>query len=208
MGYDLWIKGFSIGVLAALPTGPVGFHCFNKSLVKGKISGIISATGIACANTVWVFLVFNSLAIVDNFMTKYDILLRFIGSVLICIIGIKGLFESKTNTIENRSNNILLFKEFTTTFIAVLTNPMTFIRYSIIFACIGMIKLSIQHTIEMSLLVFLGIISTWLFIIFITHKMREKINLHSIQILNKILSGIVIVLGIAILISLITEIPI
>jgi threonine/homoserine/homoserine lactone efflux protein len=46
-------KGIIIGFSIAVPVGPIGVLCINRTLVQGRISGLVSGLGAATADAIY-----------------------------------------------------------------------------------------------------------------------------------------------------------
>ena len=48
-----FLKGIVVGVVIAVPVGPVGVMCVRRSILEGKLSGFASGLGAATADAVF-----------------------------------------------------------------------------------------------------------------------------------------------------------
>lgn len=46
-------KGIIIGLSIAVPVGPIGVLCINRTLAQGRISGLVSGLGAATADAIY-----------------------------------------------------------------------------------------------------------------------------------------------------------
>jgi threonine/homoserine/homoserine lactone efflux protein len=46
-------KGIIIGLSIAVPVGPIGVLCVNRTLAQGRISGLVSGLGAATADAIY-----------------------------------------------------------------------------------------------------------------------------------------------------------
>ena len=46
------IQGMLIGLVVAVPVGPLGLLCINRSLMLGALAGLASGLGVASADAV------------------------------------------------------------------------------------------------------------------------------------------------------------
>lgn len=49
----LWLKGMLIGLAIAAPVGPTGLLCIQRTLTRGRWSGILSGLGVASADALY-----------------------------------------------------------------------------------------------------------------------------------------------------------
>lgn len=134
---SLFLKGSLIGFLVAIPFGPIGILCIQRTLLKGHLAGIMTGLGVACADAVYGSVAAFGLSFVYNFIEKQQLLIRILGALLLLIIGFMTLFtkefitpvinESKKNKEYNKTN---LFYSFNSAFFITLTNPLTLFLFT------------------------------------------------------------------------------
>ncbi len=56
MNSGLFLKGFLVGFLIAMPVGPIGVLCIQRTLHKGKLHGMVSGLGAATADAIYGFI--------------------------------------------------------------------------------------------------------------------------------------------------------
>lgn len=205
MTYPIWTKGLALGVLAAIPTGPVGLLCVKKTLFNGRIAGFVSAIGLACANTLAVFIILHGLSLGFDFLQKNIVLFQLFFGVLLCYAGIKEINNKKLPVKTHFYSGYDLAKDFMATFLAVLTSPVTFFRYSIIFAFIGLVKLSPACSSEVALFVFLGILATWVILTQLADNIRRFVNERLFKHMRKFSGVFLIGIGILIIVNMLIQ---
>jgi threonine/homoserine/homoserine lactone efflux protein len=50
MAIDLLLLGILIGLMVAVPVGPLGLLCLNRSLATGRLYGLVSGLAVATAD--------------------------------------------------------------------------------------------------------------------------------------------------------------
>jgi threonine/homoserine/homoserine lactone efflux protein len=53
MNIIFFLKGVVIGLSMAVPIGPIGILCIRRTLMEGRISGLVSGLGLATADAVY-----------------------------------------------------------------------------------------------------------------------------------------------------------
>lgn len=56
MSNDVWIlfgKALAVGLLIAAPVGPIGLLTINRTLDQGRLAGLATGLGAACADAVY-----------------------------------------------------------------------------------------------------------------------------------------------------------
>ena len=83
-----------IGVFISFPIGPVGLLCVQRTIKRGMKIGYISAIGIITADLFYGFVVLLASSYIKKYISKDNLILNLIISVLFLIIGFK-LLNSK-----------------------------------------------------------------------------------------------------------------
>lgn len=189
MDTNFFIKGLIIGFLLAVPVGPVGILCIRRTLIRGRLHGLVSGLGAAFADTVYGFIAAFSLTFISDFLVTHHVLFRAFGAAFICIIGIRTFFSHINNRSEPAAGNYI--GDFVSTFFLTLMNPITLLAFTAVFAGFGVTHST--QTLEGLLVagVFVGAASWWLFISTLTGLFHQKISPENLRWLTRI-SGIII----------------
>lgn len=134
MEASLFLKGFVIGLMVAVPVGPVGLLCVNRTLSKGPTYGLFSGLGIATADALSAGVVALGLTLVSGFLIDQQVWLRLIGGTFLFYIGIKIFFSHPTETSASNNKESNLLRGYASTFFLTLTNPLTLLSFVAIYA--------------------------------------------------------------------------
>jgi len=188
------IKGLIIGLSIAVPVGPIGVLCIRRTLTEGRIVGFLAGLGAATADALYGAIAGFGLTFLVNFIIGKQIWLRLIGGGLLCILGAK-IFLSKPAEQDACAEGSSLRNAYLSTFFLTLTNPMTILFFTAVFAGLG---LGVENTGDYYLLagmlvlgVFIGSTSWWLVLTNFTRILRRLLNVERLQWLNRI-SGLII----------------
>jgi len=188
----IFIKGLILGFSIAAPVGPIGLLCINKTLQNGKLSGFLSGMGAASADMVYGSIAAFGLTAISSFLLKEASVIKLVGGLFKCYFGVKTFLSVKNlKSAELSSDNLL--KDYFSTFLLTITNPMTIISFTAIFAGLGIVSAN-RSLLSSSLLVFgvfLGSALWWLFLSFGVCFIGKKSNESFIAVVNKT-SGIII----------------
>ena len=66
------LKGIVVGIIIALPAGPVGVLCVRRTLFDGPTYGFISGLGAATADTIFGIIAGFGITIVRDVMLRYQ----------------------------------------------------------------------------------------------------------------------------------------
>jgi threonine/homoserine/homoserine lactone efflux protein len=156
--------------------------------------GFLSGLGAATADGLYGAIAGFGLTFLVDFIIGKQIWLRLIGGGLLCILGAKT-FLSKPAEQGTSAEGGSLRNAYLSTFFLTLTNPMTILFFTAVFAGLG---LGVENTGDHYLLagmlvlgVFIGSASWWLVLSGFTGILEGLLNFKRMQWLNRI-SGLII----------------
>jgi cytochrome c biogenesis protein CcdA len=85
---DLLVKGLVIGVVVSAPLGPVGVLCIQRTLNKGRWYGFVTGLGACLSDIIYALITGYGMSFMDEFLTKNQVLLQIIGSVMLFLFGV------------------------------------------------------------------------------------------------------------------------
>ena len=205
MNSGLFLKGFLVGFLIAMPVGPIGVLCIQRTLHKGKLHGMVSGLGAATADAIYGFVAAFGLTFVSNFLVKEQMWLRIIGGIFLCYMGAR-VYLSKSYQQTDSGNGTSYVRDYVSALILTFTNPTTFLAFAAMFAGLGLVK-AVEHHVTALLLVagvFVGSGLWWLVLSGVAATFLGKLLYSRPAWLNKISGIIITVFGIFVLLTLIT----
>jgi threonine/homoserine/homoserine lactone efflux protein len=200
----LFLKGVVVGLSMAVPVGPIGILCIRRTLLEGRLSGFVSALGLATADVVFGCIAGFWLTFISNFLISQQVWLRLVGGLFLCIVGVK-VFLSKFVDREAPPRGKGLLGAYTSMFFLTLTYPMTVLIFLGIFAGLGIGNAKGNYLAIAALVlgVFIGSILWWAILSSVIGAFRDRFRTQNWRWVNKI-SGILIAgFGLAVLLSLI-----
>jgi threonine/homoserine/homoserine lactone efflux protein len=198
------LRGLILGFSIAAPVGPIGVLCIRRTLARGRLSGFISGLGAASADAVYGSIAALGLTTIADFFVAYDHILRLIGGLFLCYLGLRTFFETPASLDEqNHSLNgpagspggaSISLADYASTFFLTLTNPMTILAFAAIFAGLGLSTVNATYASAALLVsgVFIGSTTWWFFLSTATYALRTRfLTLEGLRWVNRI-SGLVI----------------
>ena len=200
----LFLKGVVVGLSMAVPVGPIGILCIRRTLLEGRLSGFVSALGLATADVVFGCIAGFGLTFISDFLISQQAWLRLIGGLFLCAIGIKVLLTKFVER-EAPSPGKGLLGAYTSMFFLTLTYPMTILIFLGIFAGLGIgdTKGNYVSIAALVLGVFTGSILWWAILSSFIGSLRNKFRTQNWQWVNKISGTLITGFGLAVLFSLI-----
>ncbi|WP_370568657.1 LysE family translocator [Fictibacillus sp. 26RED30] len=193
MLYELYLKGLIMGISIAAPVGPIGVLCMQRTLTQGRVVGIVSGLGAACADVIYGLIAGLGLTMVSQFIMSHKLWIQLIGGVFLLYLGLK-ILTSKARPMDGTpQKSSSLTSAFFTTFLQTLTNPMTILSFAAIFAGLGIVNTHTSTISSITLIVglFCGSTAWWLFLTFIVSMMSKRMNQQHMVMIN-VISGIII----------------
>ncbi|MCA1961054.1 MAG: LysE family translocator [Desulfomonile sp.] len=203
MEFVLLVKGLVIGFSIAAPVGPIGVLCIRRTLAEGHACGLVSGLGAATADTIYGCIAGFGLTFLSGFLISQQEWLRLIGGAFLCYLGIKTFLAKPAEQATVAKGNGLA-AAYTSTFFLTLTNPMTILSFSAIFAGLGIIS-DRGDSISAALLVFgvfAGSALWWVILSSGVNVYRAKLNPSGLQWVNRIAGVIIAGFGVMALLSL------
>ena len=191
MRLSLLFKGIFLWLCVAVPVGPIGILCINRTIHKGYLSGVVSGLGATTADFLYGIVAGLGVTVVSNFLFDYKNWLHFIGLIFLVIVGINIILKKKKDTeiVVPESKGFL--KDYVTSFLLTLTNPLTVFFFIAVFASLNLTCVDPLNVIPLLLGVLIGSGGWWFILCGFNLKFKKKLNL---KILKKIdlISGILI----------------
>lgn len=192
MNYYFILKGLILGFSIAAPVGPIGLLCINKTLQQGKLSGFLSGMGAASADMIYGSIAAFGLTAISGILIKQAVYIKFFGGLFLCYLGLVTFLSSKKSE-ASKFNSKGLLSDYFSTFILTITNPMTIISFTAVFAGLGIVSAN-KNFINSSFLVFgvfIGSALWWLLLSYLVGRISKNSNKNFVSVINKF-SGVVI----------------
>ena len=204
MDFYFLLKGFAIGFAIAAPVGLIGILCIRRSLASGWLAGFASGLGAATADGIYDYIAGFGLIIISNFLVSQQFIIRLIGGLFLCYLGIKTFLSTVSQEAAKTGEVKSFMGNYLSTFFLTITNPMTILAFVVIFAGLGLGK--INNFLGASLLVlgvFLGSALWWLFLAFIASQLRHKLSSSLLQWVTWIAGVIIVAFGLVALVDIV-----
>ncbi|HUK09720.1 MAG TPA: LysE family transporter [Stellaceae bacterium] len=133
---SLLLKGIAIGIVIAVPAGPVGVLCVRRTLFEGALFGIVSAFGAALADMVFGLIAGFGLTVVRDWLLGFQDALAILGGFYLLYVGLHALLRGPALEAQPLTGEKLAYA-FASTFALSITNPVTILAFAAIFAKVG-----------------------------------------------------------------------
>lgn len=205
------IQGMIFGFFLALPVGPVGVLCVQRTLAEGRLHGLLSGLGAAVGDALFGAIAAFGVSAVKDWLEAHQDDLRIVGGAVLLVLAVRtviGKGEKKPakrsdNENENRVVTQSLIKDFISTFMLAVTNPITLIAFAGLLATLGITDAgaSVGNASILVAGVFLGSAGWWLAISTTAGVFRPFVD-GTYQIwMNRVSAGILFSFGVYALLS-------
>jgi len=194
MDVIFFLKGLVIGFVIAVPVGPIGILCARRVLTHGRRAAFLSGIGAATADVIYGFIAAFGLQFVSDILQTYQTWFRLAGGALLLVLGIKTFVEKPERKIRL---SILRKKRHTgmyaSTFFFTLTNPITILSLTAVFAAFGVAgtRGGVVAALVLILGVFLGSAFWWLFFVGVFSVFKRRFKRRELEEINRI-AGLII----------------
>ncbi len=205
---ELLIKGIVVGYIASIPLGPIGVICIQRTLSKGRLSGFVSGLGASTADTLLSIIAGLGLSFIIDFIKDYTIIFKLLGGLFVISIGFRIFFKNPVRQIrERKSKKSSLHTDYLSVLILTLSNPLNVFLYLAVFAAFNIVSgvKGIEFFTAVFLGVFIGTALWWFTLSSVVSVYHDRFRLKSLWWLNKISGILIVVFGLATLISILFE---
>lgn len=141
--FVLLFSGIFIGLIVAVPIGPVNLICIRRTLRFGPLNGFVAGLGAALGDGMFAIVIGFGLTAVREWIEHHSTTIQLSGGLLLLIFGIytyiadplHGRSLEQNETGEPRRPS--LARTFASTFALTITNPATLFGFTVLFAGVG-----------------------------------------------------------------------
>jgi len=190
---SLVIRGFLLGFAIAASPGPIFFLCLRRSLVRGRLMGLVSGLGVATADGFYAALAAFGIGAITTVLFGERRWLALAGGVVLVVLGVRTLLERASTSREVAATNGAGFAwAYLSTLGLTITNPATIISFAALAAALGIgISAGLIAPSLLVLGVFAGSASWWLILALVAAALGSRVT-------PRVVRGISFVSGIAI----------
>lgn len=196
--YMIW-RGIAIGVIISAPMGPVGILCVQRTLDKGRKTGLYTGIGAAISDLLYCLLTGFGLSFIEEFIERNSNILQLVGSVVLIVFGIY-LFKSNPSRNLKRPDRQASRpgKNILNGFLFTFSNPLIIFLIIGLFARFNFLLPEIrfyQYLIGFAS-IFVGALLWWYIVTYFVDRVRSHFNLRSMWLINKIIGSVIFLFAI------------
>ena len=183
---ELLIGGIIVGLMIAMPVGPVNILCIHRTIEAGWRSGVISGLGAATADMLYGGVAGFSITLVVQFVVREQFWIRFLGGILLVILGISYFFKQPEPLSAQTQERANAYSDLRSTFLLTLTNPTTVLSFLALLAALGMgNQRQWWLTVFLVVGIFSGSMAWWIVLSSIVNHFRGRFNDRILQSMNR-----------------------
>jgi threonine/homoserine/homoserine lactone efflux protein len=86
------LTGWAIGLIAAVPIGPVNLICIRRTLQFNPLYGFVSGLGASLGDGIFACIAAFSLTAIAQLINGYSVPLQIVGGIMLVVMGIRMFF--------------------------------------------------------------------------------------------------------------------
>lgn len=212
------LTGWIVGLIAAIPIGPVNLICIRRTLQFGSLYGFLSGLGAALGDGIFACVAGFSLTAISQLIKGYSIPLQVVGGIMLLVIGVRMFFAPPPARISDTYGPPVNGKNgrpatgkngasspargMATTFALTTTNPATFAWFLGWSASLG--GMSSNPSFFTAAFWVVGVVvgsaTWWATLTTVVGKLHAKIDDHVVQVINRVSGLLVTVFGLVVLV--------
>jgi threonine/homoserine/homoserine lactone efflux protein len=136
---SLLLRGFALGFAVAASPGPIAFLCLRRTLLGGRLYGIVSGLGVATADGFYAAVASFGLAAVATAIASGRRPLAVVGGVVLILLGARILLERRPEDPQGPAvTRGGLAWAYASTLGLTITNPATILSFAALAATLGL----------------------------------------------------------------------
>jgi threonine/homoserine/homoserine lactone efflux protein len=204
--FEAILQGIGAGILFSFLTGPVFFSMIKTSIEKGFKAGFSLAIGVILSDIVFISATIFSSQFVD-YNSKYNQYIGIIGGLFLLGIGLYYLIKKvKVNYEIDEKIKIRKRGYIIKGFLMCLLSPTTLMFWIMVG---GIVSVQLHYDMDEKIVFFIIAMATQLSMdsikTYYAAKLRYKIKEKSIQTLNRIAGGVIIIFAIRLFVEVILK---
>ena len=201
----LILSGVIMGLIAAVPIGPVNLICIRRSFAFGPVNGFVSGLGAALGDGVFAAITGLGLTWVAQLIEGYATLIGLTGGALLVIFGYRAFWaQPLTREVEEGADKggSTLIGAIASTFALTITNPATLLAFTAMFAGLGGLAGGAGSYSDAAFVVagvVAGSAGWWLVLTSVIGLFHARIDTAAMRLINRISGALVALFGLAVL---------
>jgi threonine/homoserine/homoserine lactone efflux protein len=196
-------EGMVIGLSIAAPVGPIGLLCIQRTLAKGRASGLVSGLGAASADALYGGIAGFGITSVSGFLVTQQLWIRLLGGLFLILLGARIFLRVPLSSAE-ATGRLNLGGDYASTLGLTLSNPLTIISFAAVFVGLGLVGSSGDFASSALLVlgVFAGSALWWLILSTTVGAIKGRLRPLHLRWINRLSGAIIVCYGLIAILSL------
>jgi threonine/homoserine/homoserine lactone efflux protein len=200
MSRELALQSLVLGLSIAAPVGPIGILCIRRSLVDGRMAGLICGLGAASADALYGALGAFALNGISTWLVRGRLWMTLAGSAFLLYLGVKIFRSAPPETTATSTGSAT--GAYVSTFLLTLANPLTILSFAAAFAGMGAGAVGYGGVVTMLVGVFVGSAIWWLMLTSVAGAARGRLSPPWFVAINRVSGSLLMGFGIYTLMGL------
>ena len=211
----LIVSGMVIGLIVAVPIGPVNLICIRRTLAFGPSNGFMSGLGAAAGDGIFAIVTGFGLTAVSQLIEGFSIPLELAGGALLIFFGWRTFFtdphlRDADKLVSRQNGRSSLAGAMASTFALTITNPATLLAFAGLIAGFGGLAGARKPSFASAAFLVAGVIagstSWWLVLTTTVGLLHARIDDYVMHVINRISGFLIAGFGVAVLTHLLIKI--
>lgn len=200
-------SGVVMGLIAAVPIGPVNLICIRRTFAFGPVNGFMSGLGAALGDGIFAAITGFGLTWVAQLIEGYAPVIELIGGAMLVWFGWRSFFAPPMTKMEDGAPEgaTNLARAMLSTFALTVTNPATLLAFTAMFASLGGLAGGAGSFADASFVV-AGVVGGsagwWLVLTTVIGLFHTRIDEKAMRAINKCSGVLVAIFGLVVLVHL------
>lgn len=195
------LKGLALGFILTMSVGPVIFTVIKQSINYGKEGGFSFISGVWISDIILVVIA-NMLSEWVTRLLEYKQALGYVGSAFLGVMGVYFVFFKKVNVKTDAEVKAFQFGKFDFARLALSGFLINTLNPNVIFFwLLNATAVSATHSLNQRAIIFSSCLllnmAADVFKVIMAGKLRERLTLHTMRIVNRVSGTILIGFGLA-----------
>jgi len=138
--FYLVMSGVVMGLIAAVPIGPVNLICIRRTFAFGPLNGFVSGLGAALGDGIFAAITGFGLTWIAQLIEGYAPIIELIGGAMMVWMGYRTFVSPpmpRCADVKPDNEGTNLGRAMISTFALTITNPVTLLSFGVMFASLG-----------------------------------------------------------------------
>ncbi len=201
-GIQLVLAGMFIGVLVAVPIGPVNVLCIQRTVERGFWAGLAAGLGAVLGDGVLAAIAAFSMTAVSDLLIAYASPVELVGGILLIVFGGALLLGRPVTAAAPQGDDSRLWEHcgiIPQTFFLTVTNPGAILGMIAIVGGLGSLIGGLNNYLEALILVgsvMGGSLLWWIGLAELISTIRHKLTVARLTLINRIAGAVLFAFGV------------